>query len=405
MKRNGLFALIVLALLALAVSACAPAASSLTPAPKGTAPAAGKETPKPAAKEPVKVAMVIAKTGTFGGPGTAIARAVELEIERVNAKGGADGRPIQLVSYDDQSKSEETVALLKKAAQEDKVAAIIGPLPSVLIAPALPVLRDLKVPAYGFGSPVLTPDDKYFFTNVNTLDDLMTVYFDYIKKKGWKKVAGLHPRDDLSERASKLIETMAAKYGFDLVGQERMGQTDTDVTPQLTKLKALNPEALIAWGTGDPAVLVYKNARQIGFPAPIFFNTSAAGSQWFKLTGDIPQEGLIYVGGAKLQVTDALADTDPLKKEALDFRQAFAAKYGGLLPEYNEAVAWDTVHHLADAVKAGGSDREKIKGYLENSKICGIGFCYTKTPANHVGLDVSSMYVMTAKGNSWILSK
>lgn len=405
MKRRWFLVLIVFALLALALSACAPAAPSPKPAPIATTAPAGKEAPKPASKEPIKVALVIAKTGTFGGPGTAISRAVELEVERINAKGGADGRPIQLVSYDDQSKSEETIALLKKATQEDKVAAIIGPLPSVLIAPALPVLRDLKVPAYGFGSPILTPEDKYFFTNVNTLDDLMTVYFDYIKKRGWKKVAGLHPRDDLSERAAKLIETMATKYGFELVGQERMGQTDTDVTPQLTKLKALNPEALIAWGTGDPAVLVYKNARQIGFPAPIFFNTSAAGSQWFKLTGEIPQEGLIYVAGAKLQIADVLPDNDPFKKEAIDFREAFKAKYGGLTPEYNEAVAWDTVHHLADALKAGGTDREKIKDYLENSKICGIGFCYNKTPANHVGLDVTSMYVMTAKGNAWILSK
>lgn len=389
----------------LILSACAPAAAPTpTPAAKATTAPAGTAAANAASGAPIKVAAVLSRTGTFGSLGSDIAKALELEVDRVNATGGVNGRPIQLISYDDQSKPDEAIALLKKAVREDKVVALVGPAPSVMVNPALAVIRELKVPTFGIGSVVITPEDKYFFSHVSPLETTMAVYFNFMKKKGLTKIAVLNPNDDLSNRASQLIDKLAPQYGMTVVGQERMAQTDTDVTPQLIKLKALNPDVLISWGTGDPAVLVYKNAQQIGLTAPIIFNSAVATSTWFKLAGDIPKEGTLYVQGSKLQNADYLPESDPLKKEAIAFREAYQAKYN-LTAENVTSEGYDIVHELVSAFKAVGTDPEKLRSYLETVKYCGLSYCFNRTPNDHVGIDPDSIYMMTAKGNAWIPAK
>ncbi len=391
----------------LVVSACAPAAQEAAKPAAKAGTETQKEAPKTApqsSKEPYKIGMVLAQTGTYGAVGGGMAKAIQLEVDRVNAAGGVDGHPLQLINYDDQSKAEENTALLRKAANDDKVVAIFGPIMTPIIAAALPVIREIKVPTIAIGSVATKPEDPYIFTDINAIDQLMNVYLDFAKKKGFKKVVTLTTTEDLSNQAVKLVETLSPKYGLELVGQERFAQTDQDVTPQLTKLKALNPDLLISWATGDAAVLLYKNSRQLGFKAPLVYNTAASTSQWFKLAGDIPQEGTVFVGGAKLQIVDSLPDSDPFKKEALAFRKAYIDKFN-LTPAYTEAVAWDMVHQVADGLKANGPDRDKLRAYLETIKFCGIGFCYNKTATDHIGLDISSMPVLTAKGSEWVLAK
>lgn len=393
MKRKSYLVTIMGVVLALVFTACAPAAP----------PPAAKETAKPAAKEPYKIAFVGSKTGTFGALGSSLFRGVELEVERINQRGGVDGHPLQVVSYDDQSKSEETIALLRKAALDDKALAIIGPLPAVLVVPALPVLRELKVPAFPIGQVDLTPEDRYVFTLIASVPDYLNYYFDYASKKGWKKMVGLNTRDDLAERIVKYMDANAGKFGVQILSQERIGQTDTDVTPQLTKLKALNPDVLLTWSAGDPTVLSYKNARQIGFDAPMMISTSAGVGRFFQLTGDIPREGLLYMVGTKLDSADVLPDS-PTKKELLEFRSAFKTKYD-MNAAFSEGVAKDAVDMLAEALKAAGPDREKIRGNLENIKFEGTQ-SYKKSPQDHMGIDTAASWSMlTAKGSAWIPAK
>ncbi len=398
---------IVLALVAGCSGSPTPAAKdSGKPAEKTAAQQPAKsEAPKTAgSKEPYKVAWVGSLTGAFGAVGSAIKKGVDLEIETVNKAGGVDGHPIELVVYDDQSKAEDVVLLFKKAVEQDKVLAIFGPVPSVQVIPTQPIARTLNTPWLFFGSVMPTAEDKYMFSVINTVDQLVETYIAYISKQGWKRVVGLHPTDDLSNRASAAMKAIAPKYGVEIVGEERYGLKDTDIVPQVTKLKGLNPQAIIAWGTGDPAVLAYRNARQVGLDVPMFLNTSAASSNFFNLTGDVPKKGLLYTGGVRAMYADQLPASDPAKDKAKNFRALFTAKYNDP-PGANEAWGFDSAEMVLDAIKKVGPDRAKIKDYLSDMKFDGVGGTYIRKGsdvASHVGMDPSSFIIITAEGKKWV---
>ncbi len=408
--------LVVMLLLTSLFAGCA---SSTTPAAssdksKESAPAATKQdeskpaqgTPaasKPSAgsKEPYKIGVVFSTTGALAGLGGAFMRATEVEVDGINAKGGIDGHPIQMISYDDQSRPEELSLIYKKLVQQDKVSIILGSAGAAVFVPSQKLVEELKTPVFAAAALNFTKNDKYLFSVVQPAEMGIDLYLDYCQKKGWTRIAALHPTDDLGERSDKYLKKVVPERGMQLVAAERFGLKDTDITPQLSKIKAANPQAIIAWASGDPAVLVYKNARQLGIDAPVFPSSAASSISFFKLTGEIPKEGLLYTLGSKMQIIDTLPDSDPLKAEALDFAKRFQAKYNAR-PELTESFAWDQVHIAAQALKAVGPDRDKLRDYIENITFNGLSSNIKMTPDNHNGIDRNSLLMVMGLKDKWV---
>ncbi|MDP2661488.1 MAG: ABC transporter substrate-binding protein, partial [Dehalococcoidia bacterium] len=368
-------------------------------------PAQPSGTPAPGAaggsKDPIKIGMVFSLSGGFSGPCGAIKRGIDTEIEMFNKQGGVNGRPVEAIVYDDQSKPEEAALLLKKLAQQDNVPVILGPCLAAMIVPNKAAIQDTKTPAMAFGAITFTKDDQYLFTLVQPVEMGLDFYLDYSKKKGWTKVATIDTTDDLGERAHAYLKTKLPQLGMQLVAEERYGIKDTDVTPQLSKIKAANPQVLMNWASGDPAALVYKNARQIGLDVPDWPSSAAGTSTFFKLTGDVPKKNLLMTIGSKLQVADQLADSDPIKKQVQDFVQTFQAKFNSK-PEYSEAIGADSARMVLEALKTAGPDRAKINSALENAKMKGLAADYAMTPTNHNAVDPASFIAVTAQGSAWV---
>ena len=392
-RRSSQVICAIFLVLVLLASSCVPAAQpGGTPGAQGTG--AGS-------KDTMKIGMVFSLSGGFSGPCGAIKRGIDTEIEIFNKQGGINGRPVEMIVYDDQSKPEEAALLLKKLAQQDNVPVIMGPCLAAMIVPNKAAVQDTKTPAMSFGAINITKDDQYLFTLVQPVEMGLDFYLAYSKKQGWTKVATIDTTDDLGERAHAYLKTKVPQLGMQLVAEERYGLSDADVTPQLSKIKAANPQVLMNWASGDPAALVYKNARQIGLDVPDWHSSAAGTSTFFKLTGDVPKKNLLMTIGSKLQVADQLADSDPVKKEAQDFVQAFQAKFNSK-PEYSEAIGADSARLVLDALKSSGPDRAKINSALENAKLKGLAADYAMTPSNHNAVDPASFIAVTAQGSSWV---
>ena len=135
-KRLIVYALAIVALSALA---CRPA----TPAAQPAASQGGGS----AATAPIKLGALVSTTGVIAPFGTDAQPAAELFVEELNARGGINGRPIQLVIVDDESKPDQAVSAAKRLIQQEKVVAMVGPLSAVVSASVAPVLNESKVPA------------------------------------------------------------------------------------------------------------------------------------------------------------------------------------------------------------------------------------------------------------------
>ena len=351
-------------------------------------------------KDGYKIGTIFSLTGSFANVGSMQQRAIALEIERLNSKGGINGRRIEHISYDDQSQAETAGLLVKKLAKQDKVSVILGPTGAWTIMPIKPTIQQMKVPDIASGAITINPGDKYLFNLVVGVEMGNEVYLNFAKQRGWTQIVSLQTMDDVGDRSSAFLKSMAPKYGIQVVGEERFNTQDKDITPQLSKLKAAKPHALLSWCSGDAAVLVYKNMRQLGMDIPYLPSGGAASSRFFKLIGDVPKENLLFTLGGKLQVLDSIPDSDPVKAPGLEFRQMYLAKFNAP-PENLEAVAWDLTAMAVQAMKAVGTNPDKVRDYLENLKMSGLQASYVMTPNDHNGVDKNSVIILMGLGGKW----
>ena len=364
--------------------------------------------PSPTHAKQYKLGFVGALTGIFGALGNDMLSAVKVGIEMTNRKGGIHGRTIELTVYDDTSKVEEMVPLYKKLAGDPEILAIFGPLPSPMVPPAFPLARKYKVPTEAYGELKFGPKDRYMFTAVNTFDVLVVdTFIRYLHARGWTDIGLLNAHAFLGDRWHKWFTKEGPKHGLRVVAAERYAMADTDVTPQVAKLRAATPKPkalFCATGAGPKAALVYKGARTLGWDVPIFYNTSVVTKTFLKLLGPVPKKDLVMSGGSPNIIAEDLPDYHPVKAAALEFNRVFKEMFGQR-PYLSEAIAFDSSIMVLRALEAAGPNptREKIRDLLENMHYVGVygTFKRSSDPRFHCGM-APPMFMATALGDTWV---
>ena len=110
----------------------------------------------------------------------------------------------------------------------------------------------------------------------------MKKLFDYLKDKKLTKVALLTASDAFGKDGLVWLEKLAPDFGITFVAKESFGPKDTDMTPQLTKIKNANPRGHICWTIGPAGAIVAKNKAQLGIKMPLFQCHGQPGSQVYR---------------------------------------------------------------------------------------------------------------------------
>ncbi|MFL4983112.1 MAG: ABC transporter substrate-binding protein, partial [Xanthobacteraceae bacterium] len=92
------------------------------------------------AADPIKIGFSMALTGGVAPAGKIVLAAFEIWRDDVNAKGGLLGRPVEVVSYDDQSTPSNVPGIYTKLITVDKVDLLLGPYATNFVAPAMPTI-------------------------------------------------------------------------------------------------------------------------------------------------------------------------------------------------------------------------------------------------------------------------
>src|ERR1700754_1681792 len=95
------------------------------------------------AADPIKFG-VIAEAQAIAG--ASIPQAAQLAADEINAKGGVNGRMIEIVTYDNHSSSADSVRAFQRAVNEDKVHAVITSYISEVVLALMPWASRLKTP-------------------------------------------------------------------------------------------------------------------------------------------------------------------------------------------------------------------------------------------------------------------
>lgn len=200
----------------------------------------------------------------------------------------------------------------------------------------------------------------------------------------------------------------AKKYGLDIAG-ERFNVKDMDVTPQLAKLKASNPQALIVGVSGAPNAVVAKNFNQMGFNIPYVTGHGNISDTFLKLMeGNEPDT--LLLPGAYYIVWRELPDSYPQKKIIRAFNEAFQKKYNKE-PDIYAVVAYDAARVIAEAMKQvkpqGPKDSIKLRDAIEKIRNfpAVYGGTYSFSKDDHRGIKKEAALMIQVKGGKFVMAK
>jgi branched-chain amino acid transport system substrate-binding protein len=364
-----------------------------------------------AAQDAYRVGAIFSITGpgsSLGVPERDTAQMIETEI---NARGGVKGpdgkmHPLKLVIYDDASDETKAVLAAKKLIDEDRVAAIVGPTLSGTSLAILDTVQKAEVPlvSCAAAAKIVEPvaERKWVFKTAQSDHLIVTSLAEYLKAKGLTKVGWLNVDYAFGQLGWVEFEKAAQKAGLTVVANEKFGQKDVDMTAQLTRVKAANPQAVIIWSIPPSASIATKNYADLGLTMPMFQSHGVGNKRYIELAG-AAASGVMFPSG-KLLVAEQLADNDAQKSVLLAYAKDFEAKYG---PRNTfGGHAWDAVQIVVKALEKAGADRAGVRNALESTKnFVGITGVFDFSASEHNGLDRRAATMLQIVDGQWKLAR
>jgi branched-chain amino acid transport system substrate-binding protein len=409
--------IILLLVSLLALAGCGDSTTTTTAAATETTAAASTDTTAPggtgtsaATGEPYKLGLICDLTGPISAIGIDVRDGTQLEVDRVNAAGGVNGRPIELIVADSGTDSAKGNAAITKLIQQDKVLGIIGPVWGVLLPQAQAIAERDQVPliSYAPDESTIVKGYKWSFTVVQSGTLLGQAVIKMAALDGYKTVVGVSEIQNLYTKSMEVAAQEAPAAGINFVAvPDQFSPGDVDMSSIATKIKDAvdknNADAIYIATNGLDAVTMIKALRNLGVNQPII-GTHAYGFQAMIDAGGADVEGVTFPSDPSI-VADQLPDSDPRKPLLLDFGKAYTEKTGRPLSAF-AAHAITTVGMYVEGIKAGDTDRQKIRDAIEGLKdFVGSEGIFNYSPTDHIGLALDSFVVETVKDGTFVLTR
>jgi len=354
---------------------------------------------------PYKIGVLVGLTGSYAALGDPEQKAIELYFDEVNANGGVDGHPVELVVLDSGSTEGTAVNQFRKLAIEENVHAILGPSSSGESSALRTFARDLKVPtiALASSSAIVQPAEEatHIFKQYTGTNESLIAQLQFAEDNGWKKIGLLYANNGYGQDPANRINDVAKDFDVTITGSEAFDDTSTDVTAQLAKLGEAGPDAVLVWATNPANAVVAKSAESINF-APVLFNSPGAGSIAYIENAGAAANGT-YLQGSVVLAPSSLEESSPQYAITNRLVDEFQTKYSEIAGQY-AGNGWDGAILLENAIlKAADHDpsdvqatRDAIRDSLETNTVdvVGANAIYTFTPEFHGSTSLGGLAVL-----------
>jgi branched-chain amino acid transport system substrate-binding protein len=231
--------------------------------------------------------------------------------------------------------------------------------------------------------------------------DAVIKIFQRMKAQKITKIGVLSSNTGFGKAGKDQIAKLAPEHGIQILVDEVYDKAATDLTAEVTKLKAANVQAILNWSIEPAQAIVIKNARQLGLTVPIFQSHGFGNIGYVKAAG-AAAEGVMFPAG-RLLVADVLAERHPQKALLVSYKKAYEAKFKEDVSTFG-GHAYDAFVILADAVRRVGPDREKVRAAIEATKgLVGTAGVFTFSASDHNGLTIDAFEMLTVKDGKFTL--
>ncbi|HEY4439354.1 MAG TPA: ABC transporter substrate-binding protein [Candidatus Elarobacter sp.] len=327
----------------------------------------------PAAEPPIKIGVIGEASAVAGA---SITKAAQMAADDINAHGGVNGRQVEVVIYDDHSSAADAVRAFQRAANEDKVSAVVASYISEVALAIIPWSARLHMPWITPGAATTDiskavhdnyDQNKYTFhgwlTSAFIAQSICDFEHDTIVRDFHAKSTVVMSEDaawtkPLDERFLSCLPPA----GLKVLDHIRFNPDTTDFTPIFNKIEGEHPD-VITTGISHVGVQPTVQWHDQHVPIAMVGQSSQATTSTFWKDTNGNAEGVVTASAAAPGVA--------ITPNTIPFTQAYQKKYGDT-PAYCGYTTYDEIHIIADAIKrAGSTDPDKIVAEMEKTKYVG----------------------------------
>jgi ABC-type branched-subunit amino acid transport system substrate-binding protein len=340
-------------------------------------------------------------------------------FKHVNATGGILGHKVKYVTFNNQSNAAQSELIAKKCVQSYHAQFILGPESGADTESALPIAIANKTILISLSSGWQT--NGYPASELNSwgfpgfYDVFYQDQYDSVQNlivpRHYTRVALIEDNCGsvcLSNQAT--VQTLAKKYGFQLVSTQIDQVGATDVTPQVLAMLAAKPQ-IILFGLvpGTDSITAIRAIRAQDPNIPISECSACELPSFISAAGGASVMKNIYVLGSMSQwLAKAKQGTSAeAKATAAGLTEYMAGmKAAGLSAEDqidNSQEGWDAGLEIDWAIKQAGSlDETAIMQKLQHLNINTLGIVWNRTPDNYENISqvLSAMEVINSDGSA-----
>jgi branched-chain amino acid transport system substrate-binding protein len=358
-----------------------------------------------AAKAPYVIGAVFDITGPASPLGTPERDTVEMIAAQINKAGGINGHPVKFIIYDNGSEETKCVLEVKRLIENDGVKAVIGPSTTGTTLAVSPICEKARIPliSCAAGTKITQPVRPYVFKTAQSDVHAVAKVIEYLKTKHITRIAFINDANAFGASGRQQMQLQAPKAKITLAAMESFGGKETDMTVQLTRMKAAKPQAVVCWGTNPGPAIVVRNMKQLGMKMPLVMSHGIANKKFIELAGDAAN-GVVFPAG-RLLVASTLSNKDPQKKVLLGYSAQFKQAYRRDADTFG-GHAWDATQLVIKALRKVGDNPAKIRAEIENTKgFVGISGVFNFSPKEHNGLTKDAFVMVQIKNGKWALLK
>lgn len=363
-----------------------------------------------AASAQIKVGVNVSATGPAASLGIPEKNTIALLPKTIA------GKTVEYIVLDDASDTTTAVKNTRKLISEDKVDLIIGSTITPNSLAMIDVVAESETPMISMAasSAIVEPVDakrRWVFKTPQNDSHMATAITGHMADAGIKTAAFIGFSDAYGEGWFREFTKLADLRNIKIVANERFTRSDTSVTGQVLKIMSAHPDAVLIAGSGTPAALPQKTLKERGYKGTIYQTHGVANNDFLRVCGK-DCEGT-WLPAGPLLVAEQLPDSNPVKKSAMTYKNAYEKAYGAGSVSTFGGHAWDAGNLLATAApialkKAQPGTREfraALRDALEGIKnLANSHGIVNMSPTDHLGLDQRSRVMVEIVGGKWKLA-
>lgn len=355
---------------------------------------------------PIRIGAVLSVTGPASFLGDPEDKTLRLYVDRINQAGGLLGRQIQLIVYDDGGDANRARTFATRLVEDDRVVAMVGGTTTGTTMAMRPVFEDARIPFISLagGIEIIEPVAPFTFKTPHTDKMACEKIFADIRARGLSRVGLISGTDGFGQSMRTQCQRVASAAGIAIVADEQYGPRDSDMTPQLTRIRnTAGVEAVVNPGFGQGPAIVTRGYAQLGIRLPLYQSHGVASAQFIELATPQAAEG-VRLPAAALLVAEQLPESDPQRRVLIEYKTAFEGAFNQPVSTFG-GHAYDGLMILAEAIRrANGTDGVRVRDQIRATRgLVGTGGVVTMSATDHMGLDLSAFRMVEIRGGQFRL--